>query len=189
MRRRSQWVFNGAAALSAMLFITVSVLWVRSYDVHERIVWRAGPNLRGLIHCNGRIQWKEIRNVSPLGNWPTGYRRLEGRNETGNWEVDGTVVKDWRVAGIGGHDGGIPFAGSTFGGFPPTFSYLYHSFAVPHWSLTAPTLVLPAWWLLRFRRHRRRNRLGLCRVCGYDLRATLGRCPECGTAPAGKETS
>ena len=54
------------------------------------------------------------------------------------------------------------------------------SAVVPHPYLLAVAAVLPAWRLAAVARRRRRGRAGLCPACGYDLRATPGRCPECG---------
>jgi len=52
------------------------------------------------------------------------------------------------------------------------------------WCPTFATAVLPAAWLvtqlMKYRRRRMRLRSGACLKCGYDLRASKDRCPECG---------
>lgn len=48
------------------------------------------------------------------------------------------------------------------------------------WVITFPTSVLPALFLAANLRRWQRLRNDLCLRCGYDLRATPSRCPECG---------
>src|SRR5262249_54482619 len=76
--------------------------------------------------------------------------------------------------------GGGPSMGSTrslVAGPVPT--NWYYAAVVPGWAVALLASVAPAIWL--WRRVRRRPS-GICPVCGYDLRASPQRCPECGTA-------
>jgi hypothetical protein len=52
-------------------------------------------------------------------------------------------------------------------------------YAVPLALAGVPLLVLE-WRRQLARRRARRAERGLCVACGYDLRASIGRCPECG---------
>ena len=60
----------------------------------------------------------------------------------------------------------------------------FDTVGVPLWALAGSSAVLPTLWFRRRRLDRRRRRTGACRRCGYDLRATPERCPECGTVTA-----
>lgn len=60
-----------------------------------------------------------------------------------------------------------------------------------HSCLVAPRAapVLPASWLWGWWRAHRQRFPGLCRSCGYDLRATAGACPPCGAVRAPPPTA
>jgi hypothetical protein len=57
--------------------------------------------------------------------------------------------------------------------------------SVPYWVVLALGAMLPGVWFGQWLKRARRSP-GTCRACGYDLRATRDRCPECGAAPAEK---
>ena len=101
-------------------------------------------------------------DFGPRGSWGfIGYRGLQTR-----WWPSPFVSKTTNSITIGG----LTLRGES-----------QVSVTMPFWPLVmlfGSTLWL-AWMPLH--RRRKRKKLGLCVKCGYDLRASKGRCPECNT--------
>ena len=66
----------------------------------------------------------------------------------------------------------------------PSWSTHAVEYAVHYWLVTALLGVAPAVRVVAVWRRRRRAAIGQCPTCGYDLRATPDRCPECGGVSA-----
>ena len=153
-------LINGLAALSAVLFVAVSVMWMRSYYRWDSGLCRFGPFM--------------VVAGSALGSGEVGVAiRLTGQR----WSFDGERYASDVVYKMPASSRKINLSVKTDGGFEARI-YL----AVPYWFLLILFSITP---LIRWRMGRRVVAAGVCRQCGYDLRATPERCPECGAVVGG----
>ncbi len=188
MRR---WCFNILAALSLLLLVATAALWVRSYWVSDRLVRQSGT-WASLSLCGNRGSLDIMRaNVSRQ----VAQRRLAtGENIPFCFELDHSPAIEgtfphWGWSG----DLKWNFLGFAYYANPANYDLAhapielahYTELIIPLWPFVLLCAILP---LLRFYLWFKRRRVapGHCLKCGYDLRASKDRCPECGTPiPAG----
>jgi len=145
------------------LFVATVVLWVRSYGKTDSV---GNADSVNFTH-DEPYYWLLTRR---------GHAILCGQNG-----------RNWDVATRGRESGLAGFKYSRSLGLDGSFLW---NLEFPIWPIAVMTAVLPLsqleWWR-RARRTIRREKHGRCAHCGYDLRATPVRCPECGTVPPGTQ--
>jgi len=154
---------NLGVALTLLVSAASVVLWIRSYWRGDIVIWSDDSSYREFSSVRGML-----RTQFHFGNnlhFPPWFRAtFDVAFSASEFTMDQRAI----------YPGGISIVGV----------YIHsgdHLLLVPHW-MVASVCALPAGlrWLMRHRRFGN----GLCRQCGYDLRASPERCPECGSPVA-----
>lgn len=160
-----------ASVLPLALLLTTVVLWVRSNFVSDSLLWQSENRCIWLVNMNGRLR---LQHASPADEWcrqaflesPKGFRYERGEPAAELDRVPGSRIQ-------------FDFAGFLLVTGERWQENLFCAL-IPHWFICAMLGLLP---LLQTKAlFSKRARGDQCHRCGYDLRATPDRCPECGAA-------
>jgi hypothetical protein len=210
MKRLRHRLFNFAAAVSLLLLLATGILWIRSVSKNDLIACRLSADTGGnvtqaIVASSGKGEMTlacisaGYSEPAPAGLWgyPGGVRfwhqtpsqlgTSAGNGASFNFLGVGfernaiTENRIWPEPKIDGHGSVINRAGP----LPRIYRRSGTSTLIrcPHW-LAVVVLAMTNFLAARpiIRRWLRAKR-SQCLVCGYDLRATSDRCPECGTIP------
>jgi len=199
-----------ATILSTIMLIATVALCVRSFFVYDSIGrsnWSEQPltdadraygksikvDLRFVsrgegfnLECwRGHLTFCHGVTLDPTGRWDENFRARSVN--TPIWTFDHNSPSDHGYE-PGGPDMNNPLGWLGFGNklrvMPAPHPQVYHWLTIPFWLILAISAILPARWFVGVLRERHRRRHKLCLTCGYDLRGSPQRCPECGVAVA-----
>ena len=160
-------LFTTCAALSLLLGVGTAVMWATRTD-NEFLVWYDDHRLSsGLCFKSNALMNQCVAQLDNI--------------HVPRYAVPERVDRTW---------GGFRVS-SAYGSSRRSdedFEVLTHRkvwLVIPDWALLVATIILPVLWFRSWRRSRLQQwRIAnkCCITCGYDLRASSERCPECGAA-------
>ena len=156
-------LLNLVTVLSVALGVVLSVMLVRGFFVSDLIGYDGSRRAVWLCSGRGGVGFTAASFPPGVINSRGLYWRKDDPQYGGtSWQPGSGALGFYSMSYV-------PVSGAWVGGA-----------CVPTPVAMAATILPPLY--LRRRQRRQRASTGLCRTCGYDLRATPGRCPECGTA-------
>lgn len=191
-----RWFVHVACGLSAVVLVATLAIWVRSYWAGDSIEYLRverwpGPTI--LVdghpeqqpgesgydgvqlrfgHGQVGVGWSRSFNIMPSGVDP-GWQHVAIAPEP-------VIPPSLPPAWLSRHG----FAAQQFkSGFGPRQSTVTWAVAAPCWFIALLSAIAPAVWLRGYAKRRRRRvraARNQCVACGYDLKASPERCPECG---------
>jgi hypothetical protein len=190
VRRARRLTVRVLTTMLSILFLGALTLWIRSYWVMDSIYKSLRTDIR-----NRDYVWESLSLSSSRGR----VRLVRESKHVVAW-ID--IYMDVSSPGIvrastpiTGAIGGDPPGGPRLLGFrlwdrtqiQQTFTIGERRvFQIPYWAIALATSPAPAAAVRRAWLRRRQTLRNLCVNCGYDLRATPGRCPECGGTRGGQ---
>jgi hypothetical protein len=171
-----RWLFRILTSLSLLLLLASVTLWIRSVFRADRLDVENTTSHYLLTSGKGTLYFVAVHwRFTGTGTTVQFSLPADAARTALGWSADfgfdWFLSNDWRFPGISYRQFAYP---DTV--IPGTAHELMLSWIWP----TALFSALPLWWVIRTMR-RPRFPTGHCPKCGYDLRATPTRCPECGT--------
>jgi hypothetical protein len=179
-----QTLFNLAAALSLLLCVAAVALWVRSYWREDAYQFRGRDGQLWEVASRQGKLWLDNRRQVVLDYAPVKALQQRDHDATAYLERISHTASSEEIhrADLLAKMAKVDFVREAIR--LESLGWAFHSpvgYAVEFRLALLATLFLPVMWLFTELRTRARQAGNRCVRCGYDLRATPDRCPECGT--------
>lgn len=172
--------------LPVVLLLLVCAAWVRSYIATDSVV------LQRLRHRDANATFIQTKIAAGAGGLGYERRSTSGLNQ---FDLSPECRKPlwWSTSKSPAYPNPYDekFLGFHFSSYAAAYAgrrYADVEVTVPYWSIAILLAIGPFILFVYAWRRNRQIMSGFCSQCGYDLRATPDRCPECGTVVVTSET-